>query len=76
MAILSLFALIALEWSLWPDVVKGLPPCGTNSLKGKEEGKITNQCVQLPNDTKRSGVEAVSHFTPKAFMEELAFLRG
>lgn len=38
--------------------------------------KITNQCVQLPNDTKRSGVEAVSHFSPKAFMEELAFLRG
>lgn len=34
---------------------------------------IANQCVQLPDDTQRSGVEAASHFTPRAFSEEAVF---
>lgn len=37
---------------------------------------ITNQCVRLPDDTQRTGVEAASHFTPKAFWRNQSSLRG
>lgn len=37
---------------------------------------ITNQCVQLPDDTQRTCVEAASHFTPKAFWRKRSSLKG
>lgn len=53
----------------------GCLPVGQTASSERRKDN-TNQCVQLLDDTQRSGVEAATHFTPKAFWRKCSSLRG
>lgn len=54
----------------------GCLPVGQTASQERKGRTITNQCVQLPQDSKRSCVEAASLFTPKAFWRKRVSLTG